>query len=304
VATEVAIPGHILQISPASTTDEISNLVDGGLVDRTVMPDSYQGRALADVLEQDLGGSAGRRVNLGVEDNSYGKGLADSFTRAWRAKLGLIGQRVTFGARQRSYDDAARQMTAGSPDSWVVFSFVPAYERFSRALVRTGHWDPGKTYGADALALRDLPKLAGADVTEGLRGTAPGSPDNNPATAAFDNLYAASSGARPQTFDAQTFDAVILCYLAAVRAGKVEGQAMAGAVRAISAPPGEKYTWQQLPGAIEALARGQEIDYEGASGPIDLNEAGDPTAGVYDLYRYEQGKITVYDRIVIPKASG
>lgn len=302
VASEVAIPGQVLQISPASTSDEIGKLQDAGLVNRTVMPDAYQGRALADVLEQDLGGSAGRRVNLGVENGTYGSGLADAFTRAWHAKQGLIGKRVGFGARDKSYADPARQMVSGNPDAWVVFSFAPAYQRFSRALLDTGRWSAGKTYVTDALALSNLPKLAGAEATEGLRGTAPGSPDDNPATAAFDKLYSSSPGAKPQTFDAQAFDAVMLCYLSAVKAGKADGVSMAKVVRGISAPPGSAYTWQQLPRAIQALARGEEIDYEGASGPIDLNGAGDATAGAYDLYRYQDGRITVYDQVIVPKA--
>ena len=57
---------------------------------------------------------------------------------------------------------------------------------------------------------------------------------------------------------------------------------------AISGPPGDKYTFEQLPEAIEALQNGDDIDYEGASGPIDLDENGDPTAGVYDINEFQR----------------
>ena len=67
-------------------------------------------------------------------------------------------------------------------------------------------------------------------------------------------------------FDAQTFDAVILCYLAAVAAGSTDGTDMAAEVRDISGPPGEMFTFEQLPDAIEALQSGDDIDYEGAAG--------------------------------------
>jgi branched-chain amino acid transport system substrate-binding protein len=301
VASEVAVPAQVLQITPASTSDEIGKLQDAGLVNRTVMPDEDQGRALADVLEQDLGGSAGRRVNLGVESNTYGTGLADSFTRAWKAKQGLIGKRIGFGPKEKSYRPTAAELVSGDPDAWALFTFAPAYPELSRALLDTGRWSADRTYVTDALAQPDLPKLAGVEATEGLRGTAPGSPDDNPATAAFDKLYSSSPGPKPQTFDAQAFDAAILCYLSAVGAGKAEGPSMAKIVRRISGPPGRVYTWEQLPRAVEALAGGEDIDYEGASGPIDLNGAGDATAGAYDLYRYQDGKITVYDQVIVPK---
>jgi hypothetical protein len=66
---------------------------------------------------------------------------------------------------------------------------------------------------------------------------------------------------------------------------------MADKVREISAPPGDQYTWEDLPEAIKALQNGDDIDYQGASGAIDMNDAGDATAGVYDVYEYKNGKI-------------
>ena len=60
VAKEVAIKDQVLQISPAATDDALSELADGGLFNRTVTPDSLQGPALADVIEDNLGGAQGR----------------------------------------------------------------------------------------------------------------------------------------------------------------------------------------------------------------------------------------------------
>jgi hypothetical protein len=89
------------------------------------------------------------------------------------------------------------------------------------------------------------------------------------------------------TFDAQTFDAVVICYLAAVAAGSTEGADIAPEIQTVSAPPGDPYTWEELPAAIEALQNGDDIDYQGAAGPIDMDDAGDATAGVYDLYEFK-----------------
>ena len=106
---------------------------------------------------------------------------------------------------------------------------------------------------------------------------------------AFNKLYEAADpkNVDRQTFDAQNFDAVMLCYLAAVAAGSTDGQDMADQVRDVSSAPGQKFTFQQLPEAIKALENGDDIDYQGASGPIDMNDDGDATAGVYDLYQYK-----------------
>ena len=37
-------------------------------------------------------------------------------------------------------------------------------------------------------------------------------------------------------------------------------------------------TWEQLADAVDTLEDGDDIDYVGASGEIDLDKAGDPTA--------------------------
>jgi branched-chain amino acid transport system substrate-binding protein len=142
-----------------------------------------------------------------------------------------------------------------------------------------------------------------AELMEGIRGTAPGTPSPEAISAAgaalgradiseaFDRLYTQSPPRDVDrgTFDAQNFDAVILCYLAAVAAGSTDGEDMAAELRDVTGPPGTKYTWQQLPQAIEALENGEDIDYLGAAGEIDLDENGDPTVGVYDVYRITGG---------------
>ena len=133
-----------------------------------------------------------------------------------------------------------------------------------------------------------------------MRGTAPGSPETGAGAEAFDKLYTDAPGPGRQTFDAQNFDAVILCYLAAVAAGSTDGPGDGkGAGRSSPAPGGDKYTWEQLADAIKALQDGNDIDYEGASGPIDFNEAGDPTAGVYDEYRFREGRVEVFSQVPV-----
>ena len=98
---------------------------------------------------------------------------------------------------------------------------------------------------------------------------------------------------------------MVLCYLAAVAAG-VDGGCGHGGERSrtISAPPGKAYTWEQLPDAIEALQNGDDIDYQGASGPIDMDENGDATAGVYDIYEFKNGAPETVDEIEVTPPGG
>ena len=299
VARSVSTRENVLQISPASTSDEISPLEDDGLMNRTSPPDRFQGPALADAMEEALGGAQGKTVNIGARNDAYGTGLSDTFGEAWRGKGGQIGERVVYDPEQPSYNSEARQIASGNPDAWVIVDFPETYQKVGPALVRAGDWDPELTFITDGLASSGLPGDAGRQATEGMRGTAPGSPETGSASEAFDTLYTDAPGPERQTFDAQNFDAVILCYLAAVAAGSTDGADMAGELRDVTGPGGDKYTFEQLPDAIRALQDGNDIDYEGASGPVDLNEDGDPTAGVYDLFRYRNGEIDVFDEVPV-----
>ena len=303
-AQSVAIPDGVLLISPASTSDEITALDDDGLINRTSPPDSFQGPTLADAIAQDLGGAEGKTVNIGARNDSYGEGLAGTFGDAWESLGGTIGEEVIYDPEQPSYNSEAAQITTGNHDAFVIIDFPETFVKVGPALQRTGNWDPTKAWGTDGLASTDLPGDVGEEIVNGMRGTAPGAPDEGEASTAFDTLY---TGAEPrnierQTFDAQNFDAAILCYLAAVSAGSTDGQEMADALVDITAPGGTEYTWQQLPEAIEALQNGDDIDYTGASGALDLDENGDATAGVYDIYEYAGPDLNITGEVPVTVA--
>jgi branched-chain amino acid transport system substrate-binding protein len=298
-AQSVTIPEGILQISPASTSDEITGLDDNGLVNRTAPPDKFQGPTLAKVISEDLGGAEGKTVNVGARNDAYGTGLAETFASGWEELGGTIGQEVIYDPEQPSYNSEAQQITSGNPDAFVIVDFPDPFVTVGPALQRTGNWDPTTAWGTDGIADAEVVEGVPANVIEGMRGTAPGSPDAGQGVEAFNQLW----GAERETFDAQQFDATILCYLAAVAAGSTDGQEMADALVDVTAPGGTKYTWEQLPEAIEALQNGDDIDYEGASGSVDLTEDGDATSKVYDLYRFRGGDIDVFGEteIVIPE---
>jgi ABC-type branched-subunit amino acid transport system substrate-binding protein len=300
-AESVAIPEQVLLISPASTSDEITGLEDDGLVNRTSPPDSFQGPTLSKFLvEEALKGAEGNTVNIGARNDAYGTGLADTFSEAWEAAGGTVGERIDYDIKLPNYDSEAQQLVSGNPDGLIIVDFPETYAKVGPALVRAG-FDPETTFVTDGLISGDLAADAGEDAVNGLQGTAPGVPDDDPSEAAFDELYtqAEPRDVERQTFDAQNFDAVVLCYLSAVAAGSTEGIDMAEQVREISGPPGDQYTFEQLPDAIEALQNGDDIDYQGASGPIDMDETGDATAGVYDIYEFSGGVPEAVDEIEV-----
>jgi ABC-type branched-subunit amino acid transport system substrate-binding protein len=299
VARSVTTREGVMLISPASTGVALTDLEDDGLLSRTAPPDSLQSKALADQMDETLGGLEGKTINIGARNDIYGTGFTEELTAVLEDRGATVGESVIYDPEQPSYNSEANQIASGNPDAWVIIDFPETYAKVGPALVRTGNWDATKTFFTDGLASTDLPAGAGREATEGMIGSAPGAFAQGSAVEAFDRLYTSAPGPARQVFDAQNFDAAMLCYLGAVAAGSTEGSAISGELEAVTGPPGKKYTFEQLPQAIQALQNGEDIDYEGASGPIDLDEAGDLTRYVYDLFRFRDGELAKFDTVQV-----
>jgi ABC-type branched-subunit amino acid transport system substrate-binding protein len=305
VASQVSIRKKVVEISPAATSDALEALQIGGYFNRVSPADRLQGEALATAIADELGGAEKKKVSIGALKNIYGTDLVDSFSAAWKKLGGKVAARVIYEQNLPDYKKQARELVTPNPDAFVFFDFQENYTKVATELVKTKKWKASKSFATDSLAVSTLGQTGGATV-EGLRGIAPSWPRSGPIAKAFNRLYAAGPPpAYRQPGDAQAFDAVVLCYLSAVAAGSTKGSQMRHWVRRVSSPPGTKYSFQQLPEAIKALEAGQEIDYDGASGPIDIEptdieKKGNPTAGFYDAYRFTNARLTLYGSVSVP----
>jgi len=298
VARSVTVPGEVMLISPSSTADALSDLDDEGLFARTAPPDGLQGKALADRMEKELGSLQGKTINIGARNDLYGTGFADSLEAELEERGATVAEKVVYDPEQPSYNSEADTLTSGNPDNWVIIDFPETFAKLGPALARTGTWEPTATFITDGLSTSDLTELVGADITEGMQGTAPGA-FSGEAPNAFDKLFEGAPGPPRNLFDANVFDNVILCYLGAVAAGSTDGVEISEAIVDVTAPGGAKYTYEELPQAVEALEKGEDIDYEGASGPIDWEENGDLSRYIYDISEFKGGELQKVDTVEV-----
>jgi branched-chain amino acid transport system substrate-binding protein len=306
VGSTIAIKKKIEEITPGATSDALAVLEKGSYVNRSIPPSRVQGEALATLISNELRGAKGKKVSIGALDNVYGRGLTESFSSAWRKLGGKISAQVLYVANLPDYKRQARELVAKNPDAYAFFDFQDTYTRIATELLKTRKWKANKTFVTDSLAVSTLGAAGGA-TAEGLRGVAPSWPRLGTLAQDFQRLW--NSGPPPkyrQPYDTQAFDAVVLCYLSAVAAGSTKGSDMRTWVRRVSSPPGTKYTWRQLPQAIEAIEAGKDIDYQGASGPIDIEPldptgAAEPTAGFFDAFRIKDARLAVYANVSVPR---
>jgi branched-chain amino acid transport system substrate-binding protein len=294
-AENVTIPAGIPLVTPSATGPDLTDLDDDGLVFRTPPSDAIQGQLIAQIMAEEIGADA--TVTTANRNDSYGTALVAAFSAAWEAGGGTVAKNVPYNPEATSLNSEAQQIASGNPDGWMIIDYTGTWAKMGPALVRSGNWDPAKTFTGDGLRSTSLPQEAGRPATEGMRGTVPTSLEA-PAGAQFDALWKREVDGPRQSYDAQNFDAVMILALAAAAAGSTDPASIAENLQPVSAPPGTKYTFEQLSEALAAAASGEDIDFEGASSPINFDDAGDPTAYNYGTWSYTGGKLVDTDRVI------
>jgi hypothetical protein len=85
------------------------------------------------------------------------------------------------------------------------------------------------------------------------------------------------------TYGPESYDATILIGLAAVAGDDDSGSTIARNLRDISAEGTQCTAFEEC---VNLLEQGEDIDYEGVSGPINFSGTGSPTAATIGIFEY------------------
>ena len=276
---DTAIAAEVVMVSPSNTSPQFTKMDKKGFYARTAPSDLLQGDVLASLLLDD----GVESIAIISRADAYGRGLAEATASAFEAGGGVVKNVVYHAPDATEFNSEVTAVGKGSPDAIVGILFPatgcgvlqPAFEQ---GLLDTP-W-----YMTDGVKDAGLASLCGLGTAlDGMKGTAPGSA----AGEAFDAFSAAYSqvsadGAGTFIFAPQAYDAVMLMAISAAANGVTGPDIASGLVAASSG--GEKCIGVAC---IELAANGVDVDYVGASGEIELNEAGDPTSATYDIWTTE-----------------
>jgi len=276
---DTAIENQVVMISPSNTSPQFTKIDNKGFYARTAPSDLLQGEVLASLLVEDGVSS----VSIISRADSYGRGLAEATAEAFEAAGGTVKTIVYHATDATEFTSEVTAVGKGAPDAIVGILFPetgcgvlqPAFEQ---GLLDTP-W-----YMTDGVKDAGLASLCGLGTAlDGFKGTAPGSAAGE-AKDAFEAAYAQVSedGSPTFIFAPQAYDAVMLMAISAAANGVTGPEIASGLVAASSG--GEKCIGVAC---IALAADGVDVDYVGASGEIELNQAGDPTAATYDIWTTE-----------------
>jgi ABC-type branched-subunit amino acid transport system substrate-binding protein len=277
----------VVQFSPANTSADFTKYADKGLYWRTAPSDVLQGEVLGNQIAEDGNSTLG----LIVLNDSYGTGLADSVTKTFEGAGGKVVATSLFNEGDSNFAAQISEVTAANPDAIALITFDQA-KVIVPALVGSGY--PGdKLYFVDG-NLSDY----SADFTPGLvagsKGTLPGL-DVGKLGDFTKRLLEVDPTLKDFSYAAESYDAVVLIALAAYAANDVKGQSIANYLRQVSGGTGKGTKVTDFKSAAEALKKGEQIDYDGYSGPITFDKNGDPTDATIGIYQY--GADNKYTRI-------
>ena len=287
VANSVAIPNEVVMISPASTAPEITDL-DGDYVLRTAPSDALQGGVMAEVaIDEGWDTAASMFTN-----DAYGQALGAEFGTAFEDLGGEVLEEVPFEPEQASYTSELEEALGADPDFLMLVAFPVSGIQIFRDFY--GDFDEIPVMVTDGLIEDGLPDDVDNPM-DNVVGTAPAAA--GPEVDAFNDLYNDQFGTSPGVFNAQAYDASAVQILANLRGGENEGPAISEQIRAVTSGGGEVVGPSNFADAVELAAEGEEIEYQGASSPVEFDENGDMTAVAYDIYDFEDFEINVVDSV-------
>ncbi|WP_075880560.1 ABC transporter substrate-binding protein [Vreelandella massiliensis] len=283
-ANNAAIPGGVVMVSPASTAPAVSELDDDDLVFRTVPSDAFQGEALAKMLlEKGI-----EEVAVTYVNNDYGRGLADAFVATYEAEGGTVAENLAHEDNRADYRAELGTLAATGVPNLVVLAYG---DTSGQTVVRQAYESGMFTQyiGADGMVISGLLDGVGVEVlNDNFIATRPGNPDS-PGTQRFEELAEAGGISHEAVFAGQGYDAAFLLALAIEQNGSAEREGLSEALRSVATAPGEVILPGEWEKAVELIAAGEEINYEGASGSHEFDENGD-VPGIVEEMAVEDGE--------------
>ena len=277
VYKNVTIPAGITAVSPSATSPAITSLDDGDLVFRTSPSDVYQGNIMARLLL-----SKGiRQIVITYVNNDWGKGISAELSKAFEAAGGKVSGNMAHEEGKTDYSDVIRSLSSPGVDTLVVLAYANGSgQTVLRQAVESGAFE--QFVGGDGMASNTLIAAIGSDKLRGMIVTKPGAPDTTGARVF--NKYAWADNLNPAgAFVGQSYDAAFLLALAIEKNGKAERAGISQALRAVATPPGEVILPGEWAKAKALIKAGKEIDYEGATGSLDFDVAGDVSGVIIEM---------------------
>lgn len=281
VVNNVVAPKGIPAISPSATSPALTSIEDKGFFFRTAPSDARQGEVLADIVKA----RGIDTVAITYTNNDYGKGLSESFSKAFEKIGGKITMNASHEDGKADYAAEVAALSASGAKELVVFGYL---DQGGKGIVQNS-LDSGaysRFILADGMVGEKFAADLGAKIN-GSFGTMAGGEYEG--SAAWEKIAdGAKIDPKGGPYRGESYDAAAVLALAMQAAKSTDGAAVQAKIKDVANAPGEKILPGELAKGLKILAEGGDVDYVGATN-IEFTDAGD-VPGSYREMEVKEGK--------------
>jgi branched-chain amino acid transport system substrate-binding protein len=227
-----------------------------------------------------------KSIALTYTNNDYGKGLAEAIAGAFTAKGGVVTINVPHEDGKADYSAEVAALAAAGGDLLVVAGYL---DQGGKGIIQNS-LDTGAftTFGLPGGMVGDNLPLAIGPALDGSYGQVAQSDSPGAAVLTEMGKTAAATFDATSPYSMESYDAAALLMLAIQAAGSSDPKVYKDKVLDVANAPGEKILPGEIGKALELIAQGVDIDYDGASG-VELIGPGE-AAGRYKQFEVKGGK--------------
>jgi branched-chain amino acid transport system substrate-binding protein len=270
----------IVQLSPANTSPDFTTYPDDGYYWRTAPSDVLQGRILGNKIAAD------GKTNVAIlyMNDAYGTGLESNLKASLEANSVAISGEQIFEPASTDFTSAIQTLLSGNPDALVVISF-DELKTIAEQLAGQG-FDFANLYGVDG----NYGVITEADTNVDIAGAQFTNPGVLAPADFQEKLQSvASEDLAVFSYGAEAYDGTVLIALAALQGGATDGATIRDNLQSVSEGGTKCTTFAEC---ADLIADGEDIDYDGVSGPITWDKNGDPTEAYVSIFQYQAGNVT------------
>lgn len=271
------IQAGVVEFSPANTSTAFDTYNDKGLYFRTAPSDVLQGAVMANLVV----GDGFKNVAILARQDSYGEALADQVAKGIEGGGAKVAAKVLYSADASNFTAEVTKVAASSPDAIVLIAFNETTKIIPTMIANGIGPKDLQVYFVDGNTA-DYSSDFDPGTLAGVKATYPGAE----LTGDFkQRLLKTNPKLKDFTYGPESYDATIMSALAATAAKDDGGVSIASQLTAISAGGEKCMTYADC---VKLLDAGKDIDYEGVSGPVDLNDTGSPSKATIGIFQYGQ----------------
>ena len=266
IASNVAVPNGVVMISPSATSPGLTTLDDNGYFFRTAPSDARGGQILADITKD----RKVKSVAITYTNNDYGKGLADVYKAAVESHGIKVTTVTAHEDGKADYSSEVATLASAGGDAVAVIGYLDQGGKgIIQASLDSGAFD--KFVLSDGMIGQSLVDAFGKDLSKSF-GSMPGSTGKG--AGVFAKVAKAGGIDSSGPYTGESYDAAALIVLAMQAGGKADRATIQQNVMAVANAPGKKIYPGELGKALDLLAKGKAVNYEGATG-VEMTDVGE-----------------------------